>query len=69
MYSLEDLIMLPAWVIQQEEKRVKLKFSDGVTIDTAGHFESHLEVGWYVAGKDFLSQWLPRTRQGGKSLK
>ena len=46
--------MLPAWVIQQEEKRMKLKFSDGITIETAGPLRKlHLEDGWYVVGNGF----------------
>ena len=49
--------MLPAWDIQQEEKRVKLKFSDGVVIETAGPLRKlHLEDGWYVVGNGYCIQ-------------
>ena len=33
---------------------MKLRFSDGVTIDTAGPLRKlHLEDGWYVVGNGF----------------
>lgn len=33
---------------------MKLKFSDGITIDTAGPLRKfHLEDGWYVVGDGF----------------
>jgi hypothetical protein len=34
---------------------MKLKFSDGITIDTGGPLRKlHLEDGWYVVGEGFL---------------